>query len=371
MENNVNNPSTFDEIRSQYNIYKQQYDSLWEHFGNNDNPISEEESHFISNMYHCREFQLEHHIILTSEQNEACIKWFDEDNDFELWFAGSGVEIDHEPTYIDYLITDSLELKSQVDEYILSRLDPENMSDEELSQYNRDCNKLEFNKYRLRENITLEEEKDCLEWINSDHDFWTNPMHIAYGNGFEMNYIDGVRAEEDIFEDMKKELMEKQRRIQENLNEYEEYLHFHKVTKEEDRLCRSWINKGYPFWSNAQSNIYSIASDRVSFISKLRKDKNLLLNGQVDKFRCLRRYTDDEKEIVKRNLDEYTQYIKNHHVTDDEDIKCREWIADVNEFFNLCFPGINDNTRSINYLEYLRTVKKIKKQHPNEEKYQL
>lgn len=107
----MNNPSTFDEVRRQYNIYKQQYDSLWEHFGNNDNPISEEESHFISNMYHCRGFQLEHHIILTSEQNEACIKWFDEDNDFELWFAGSGVEIDHEPTYIDYLITDSLELK--------------------------------------------------------------------------------------------------------------------------------------------------------------------------------------------------------------------------------------------------------------------
>lgn len=39
MENNVNNPSTFDEIRSQYNIYKQQYDSLWEHFGNNNTII--------------------------------------------------------------------------------------------------------------------------------------------------------------------------------------------------------------------------------------------------------------------------------------------------------------------------------------------
>ncbi len=47
---------------------------------------------------------------------------------------------------------------------------------------------------------TTEEIADLKEWVESGNDPYCNPSHIADGGGWEMPFIHGRRAEQELFE---------------------------------------------------------------------------------------------------------------------------------------------------------------------------
>ena len=62
--------------------------------------------------------------------------------------------------------------------------------------------RLEMRRYlRTVPDATPEEIAD-LEWVEAGNDPYCNPSHVADGGGWEMPFIQGLRAEQELFEMM-------------------------------------------------------------------------------------------------------------------------------------------------------------------------
>ena len=50
--------------------------------------------------------------------------------------------------------------------------------------------------------MTLSEKKEVHKWISDGNSIYTNPWYWYYGNGNEMNYLDALRFEEELYKEM-------------------------------------------------------------------------------------------------------------------------------------------------------------------------
>ena len=50
--------------------------------------------------------------------------------------------------------------------------------------------------------MTLSERKEVHKWVSEENSIYTNPWYWYYENGNEMNYLDALRFEKELYENM-------------------------------------------------------------------------------------------------------------------------------------------------------------------------
>lgn len=187
-------------LRKQYSFYFGKLKSLWEYDPDEDLTDEEldryeEKYDYYSDMAELKNFQLEHDIMITSEQEKKCKEWLLDGLPFKFDFD-VGIE-DFVPIdknygccYLDYLLTDNEKFKIRVEKYRISYLCCIHEGDDEYDDLIKQSSILSMKEFLLDHTFNDVEINECIEWINGGHGFKSNPWYITDKHGYPANYLE-------------------------------------------------------------------------------------------------------------------------------------------------------------------------------------
>jgi len=69
------------------------------------------------------------------------------------------------------------------------------MTPQELKAYCKEECRKELREFEETVPMTIPERTEVRKWVHKGNSVYTNPWHTAYGDGYEMNYLDAIRTD--------------------------------------------------------------------------------------------------------------------------------------------------------------------------------